>query len=124
MTKNRKFTITIEVEGGTHNITVKDDGGNEKKCKSIVLAAGCAEGREIYTFAWGHPKEAAWALGEGLSQAQGDDWWASFINCHCRDMALRTMPIGEPTTVENIKERWDKEDIEHAVEEAKKDITH
>jgi hypothetical protein len=105
-----KFRIVIEVEGGTHRVKVTDDAWNEKVCNSVLVVAGNEVDRTLYLFGWGHPKTVAWALGEGLSQAQSDPWYEALISCLCRDMAMRTMPIGEPTTVQKIERRWSEED--------------
>ena len=114
-----KFTITIEVEGGSHKVTVTDDAGNRKEYNAITVMAGHSVNKEIYAFAWGDPVNAAWALGEGMAQSQGREWWDSFISCHCKDMMMRTAPVAKTTTIEEVEGRWAKEDLERLAKEKK-----
>lgn len=106
-----KLTITIEIEGGSHKVKIKDSAGNEKEGNGCVVAVGNEATQDVYLFAWGHPKAASWALGEGLARSQGNLWWDGFINCHCRDMYFRSVGV-EKVDPKDLLERWEKEDEE------------
>jgi len=103
------LTITITVKGGSHRVKIEDSAGNVKEGNGCVISVGDSHTQEVYTFAWGHPKDAAWSLGEGLARAQGNPWWAGFISCHCRDMYMRSVGV-EKTDPQEILERWNEED--------------
>lgn len=104
-----KFKITIEVEGGKHYVKVEDDAGNVKEGNACVISVGNTETRELYLFAWGHPKDATWSLTEGMAQSQGNPWWDGFISSLCRDMAMRTVNM-DNVRPNDLLERWEEED--------------
>lgn len=118
MSDNEEFTIKIKK--GTHSVIIRDWNGVEKEFNSLIVSAGTPEGGKVFLFGWGHPKDAAIALGDGLALAQNDDWYGSFIDCHTSDMALRSLPLGKTTTIDKLEKRWTEEDEE----EAKKVTSH
>lgn len=69
----KKLAITIEVDPDAGEITVKDDAGNERPVKSIVVFGGDAEQGILYLFGWGASADAAWAYKEGFLHANDCD---------------------------------------------------
>ncbi|GAB4362558.1 MAG: hypothetical protein Kow00128_02370 [Deltaproteobacteria bacterium] len=83
----RKFTITITVDPEAKEISVRDDAGNERSLRSIMLFGGDAEQGRFYCFGWGSSADAAWAYKEGLRHAMenGDRYYRSFYKqCACQ----------------------------------------
>jgi hypothetical protein len=120
----KKDKFTIEIEPGTHKIIIRDSSGVEKELNSCLVSGGCPEGGDVFLFGWGHPRDVAASLAEGLSRSQGyeeREWWLSFIECLGKEMAVRTISSGEKLTLEKINKwtdpdqsRWagyDSEDV-------------
>lgn len=108
------FKITIEVEGGKSTATIKDDAGNEAVVNGLVLF-GCDQHQSgnLYTFAWGSPADAAYAVGEGLAQttARRDPFYEDFYKCLLMQMVSRTktQPNRQEVTVDELLDRWSRE---------------
>lgn len=69
----KKMTIVIDVDPDAGEITVRDDAGNERQVKSIVVFGGDAEQGILYLFGWGASADAAWAYKEGFLHANDCD---------------------------------------------------
>ena len=52
------MTIVIDVDPDAGEITVRDDAGNERQVKSIVVFGGDAEQGILYLFGWGASADA------------------------------------------------------------------
>lgn len=116
----RKYTITIQVEAGSQEAKLTDDRGQEWSLDGLVLF-GCSERRpgNLVTFAWGSPKDAAFAAGEGLSLAAGagDPFYLDFYRCLLYQMACRTgTGSSRPIDPEQLLRRWEEEDEETGAE--------
>lgn len=110
----RKFTITIEVDPGTREITIRDDDGNERTLRSAMLFGGDAEAGEYYLFGWGASADAAWAFKQGFLHAEesGDPACRNFYRqcaCHiaqvaCPEAFRQAVEAGE------VIDRWQADD--------------
>lgn len=110
----RRLVITIEVDPEGREITVKDEVGNIRPVKSIVVFGGDAEQGILYLFGRGSAADAAWAYKEGFLHANecGDAPFKSFykqcachiVQCLCPGAFRREV---EP---EDVLERWEGED--------------
>ncbi len=106
----RKFTITVEVDPDTREITVRDDAGNERSLKSLMIFGGDAEAGDLYLFGWGASADAAWAFRQGYihSERSGDPGYRNFYRqcaCHivdetCPEEFLQDVEAGE------VIDRW------------------
>ncbi len=87
-----KFTITIEVDPESGDVTVRDDAGNERSLKSMMIFGGDADAGDLYLFGWGASADAAWAFRQGFirSEESGDAGYLNFYRqcaCHFVDAA-------------------------------------
>ncbi len=110
----RKFTITVEVDTETREITLRDDAGNERTLRSVMVFGGDAEAGELYLFGWGASADAAWAFKEGLVYADesGDSGYRNFYRqCACH-IAQAACPEAFREEVEagEVLDRWQSED--------------
>jgi len=110
----RKFTITIEVDPETREITVRDDAGNERSLKSMMIFGGDAETGDVYLFGWGASADAAWAFKQGFLHADelGDPGYRNFYRqCACH-LAQATSPdaFRQDAEADEILDRWQAED--------------
>ncbi len=110
----RKFTITIEVDCETREITVRDDAGNSRALKSVMIFGGDAEAGDFYLFGWGSSADAAWAFSQGFVHADesGDPAYRNFYRqCACH-IAKATAPDAFRQEVEaaEVLDRWQAED--------------
>lgn len=110
----RKFTITIEVDTETREITIRDDAGNEQSLKSAMILGGDAEAGVFYLFGWGASTDAAWAFKQGFLHANesGDPGYRNFYRqCACH-IAQVTCPEAFRQEVEagEALDRWQAED--------------
>lgn len=109
-----KFRITVEVDPDTREITIRDDDGNERTIRSVILLGGDAERGAFYLFGWGSSADAAWAYKQGFLHAfrDGDPSYRNFykqcachlVQCLCPDVFRRE------TEPEEILDRWGWED--------------
>jgi hypothetical protein len=110
VTVSNKFTITIEVEGGTNTAVLRDSSGNEKTVHGLALFAQAPYGTDLYTFCWGESREAARALVEGLAQAtnRGDSFYQAFYKEMLRALCARTgtNPNAKEITAEELEKQW------------------
>jgi len=106
----KKFTITIEVDPETREITVRDDAGNERSLKSMMIFGGDAETGNVYLFGWGASADAAWAFQQGFLHADelGDPGYRNFYRqCACR--IVETISPGEfrqEVEADEVLDRW------------------
>jgi hypothetical protein len=111
----KKFAITIEVDPETREIKVRDDAGNERSLKSMMIFGGNAEAGDLYLFGWGASADAAWAFRQGFlhSEESGDPGYRNFYRqcaCHfveaaCPDELRPDVDPGE------VLERWKAGDL-------------
>ncbi len=116
-----RMQITIDVVGGDERVTIRDDAGSEKVVTGFAMF-GASEAGELYVFSWGRANNAAHAVSEGLACAcnRGDEWYQAFYRCLLAHMVKITgiePHRGQHVTVEDVLERWEKEDKAKAVSE-------
>ncbi len=110
----RKFTITIEVDPEAREVSVRDDAGNVRSLKSVMLFGGDAEAGDFYLFGWGASTDAAWAFKQGFLHAEesGDPAYRNFYRqCACH-IAQAACPEAFRQEVEagEVLDRWQAED--------------
>ncbi len=109
-----KFTITIEVDTETREITVRDDAGNERSLRSMMIFGGNAEAGDVYLFGWGASADAAWAFRQGFLHADesGDPGYRNFYRqcaCHIVETACPEEYRQEVEAAE-VLDRWQAAD--------------
>ncbi len=110
----KKLTIVIEVDPGGRKITVRDDAGNERPVKSIVVFGGDAEQGVLYLFGYGASADAAWAYKEGFVYAsECDDAHLKnfYRQCACHLVqCLCPHAFRREVDAEELLKRWDWDD--------------
>lgn len=118
--EHKRFTITIEVEGGTENAVIRTSDGREWHVKGISIFADGGP-NELFTFFWNSPSVAATAFVRGLIEAvnQGNEVAAQFYRAVLKMLVLATGTGEHPKQIlpEELLAKWSKEDEE---EESKK----
>ena len=112
----KKMTIVIEVDPDAREITVRDDAGNERPVKSIMVFGGDAERGKLYLFGWGASADAAWAYKEGFLHAHecDDARMKNFYRqcaCHIAQCACPGA-LRPEDDAEELLARWESEDCE------------
>jgi len=110
----KKIKIVIEVDPNAREITVKDDAGNERPVKSIVVFGGDAEQGIFYLFGWGASADAAWAYKEGFVHAsECDDAHLKnfYKQCACHLVqCLCPETFRREVEAEELQNQWECED--------------
>ncbi len=106
----RKFTITIEVDPETREVTVRDDAGNERSLRSMMIFGGDAEAGDVYLFGWGASADAAWAFKQGFLHADesGDPGYRNFYRqcaCHIAE-AVCPEAFRQEVEAAEVLDRW------------------
>lgn len=108
------MTITIDVDPEAGEITVRDDAGNTRTLRSIMLFGGDAARKTFYVFGQGASADAAWAYKQGFVHAfrTGDAAWRSFYKqCACHiAQAIAPGIFRREIEAEDLLERWEDED--------------
>lgn len=109
----KKMTITIEVEGGKPQATIRC-GDDLYVVDGLALFADSEAGGNLLTFYWNRPGLAAQAVVRGSAAAieQGDEWAAQFYQTMLRGFCLATdvHPEREESDPEDTLNRWESED--------------
>ncbi len=112
----KRLSITIEVDPDAGEITVRDDAGNERPVKSVVVFGGDAERGILYLFGWGASADAAWAYKEGFLHANEshDSRMKNFYRqCACHlAQCLCPNAFRQEADAEDLLERWESGDRE------------
>ncbi|HEU5361319.1 MAG TPA: hypothetical protein VFU42_09225 [Candidatus Deferrimicrobiaceae bacterium] len=112
----RKLTIVIEVDPDAEEITVKDDAGNERPVKSIVVFGGDAERGILYLFGWGASADAAWAYKEGFLHAhecENSNLKNFYRQCACHiAQSICPRAFRQEIGAEELLAKWESEDRE------------
>lgn len=112
----KKLAITVEVDPDAGEITIRDDAGNERTVKSVVVFGGDAEQGILYLFGWGASADAAWAYKEGFLHANecDDPHMKNFYKqCACHlAQCLCPNAFRREADAEGLLERWEGEDRE------------
>lgn len=111
-----KFKVEVEVDTESKTIIVRDDAGNEKYLKSVIVTGGDVASKAFYLFGWGSYADAGWALATGFNSS-GDPFYqkvfAHFTEWIATFMGLKSdhKPIDSPSVLETL-EKWEAEDME------------
>src|SRR5512146_1924542 len=109
----KKMTITIEVEGGNPQATIRC-GDDLYVVDGLALFADAEADGNLVTFYWNRPGMAAKAVVRGSAAAidRGDEWATQFYRAMLRGFCTATggRPEREQADPEEILERWESED--------------
>jgi hypothetical protein len=109
----KKMTITIEVEGGNPQATIRC-GDDVYVVDGLALFAGSEANESLMTFYWNRPGAAAKAVVGAAAAAirRGDEWAAQFYRALLRGFSLATgvRPEQNVADPKDILDRWERED--------------
>jgi hypothetical protein len=117
-----KLTIVIECEGGNEDATITI---NDQKYvgKGLALFMDSPQEGNLITFFWNSPGHAAKAVVRGCERAisSGDEVATQFYRAILKGFAMATgeSPDRQRVDPKDLLERWDAEDVEHAIKEDK-----
>ena len=126
----KKLTITVEIDGGRKEIVVRDDAGNSRQLKSVLVTGGGFEERSLYLFGWGSCADLGWALAEGYrysreSRRPLDTFYQRVFAHLTRWIAqFHGWAHEQPVDPQLLLERWEAEDAAMAAEEADRNRTN
>lgn len=109
----KKMTITIEVEGGNPQATIRC-GDDLYVVDGLALFADSEADGNLMTFYWNRPGTAAKAVVRGSEAAidRGDEWATQFYRAMLRGFCLATgvRPERKEVDPEDVLKRWEGED--------------
>jgi hypothetical protein len=109
----KKMTITIEVEGGNPQATIRC-GDDLYVVDGLALFADSEADGNLMTFYWNRPGMAANAVVRGSAEAidRGDEWATQFYRDMLRGfcLAARVRPERKEIDPEDVLKRWESED--------------
>jgi hypothetical protein len=120
----KKLTITIEVDSNREEIILRDNTGNSRQLKSILVTGGGYEEGAFYLFGWGSCADLGWALANGYryskqSPRTEDKFYQRVFNHMTRWIAqFHGWALDQPMDPRVLLERWEAEDAAKAAEEA------
>jgi hypothetical protein len=126
----KKLTITVDVDSDRKEIVVRDDAGNCRCLKSILVTGGGFEERSLYLFGWGSCADLGWALAEGYrysweSRRPRDTFYRRVFAHLARWIAqFHGWAPEQPADPQTLLERWEAEDAAVAAEEADRNRTN
>jgi len=112
----KKLTITVEIDGDRKEIVVRDDAGNRRHLKSVLVTGGGFEEGSLYLFGWGSCADLGWALAEGfrassLSPRAADAFYRRVFAHMARWIAqFHGWALEQPVDPRLLLERWEAED--------------
>jgi hypothetical protein len=126
----KKLTITIEVDSDREEIILRDNTGNSRQLKSILVTGGGFEEGAFYLFGWGSCADLGWALANGYryskqSPRTEDKFYLRVFNHMTRWIAqFHGWALEQPMDPRVLLERWEAEDAAKAAEEADRNRTN
>lgn len=99
--------IEIDVDTSKKEIVIRDDAGNERFVKSIVVCGGDAISGKFYLLSWGSSADAGWALAHSLKAAE-DPFYKRMFDHFFRWLGIENKK--PPDNPEEILKRWEAED--------------
>jgi hypothetical protein len=120
----KRLVITIEIDAGRKEITVRDDAGNSRHLKSILVTGGGFEEGSLYLFGWGSCADLGWALAEGFrfstrSPRPADAFYQRVFAHMARWIAqFQGWTLEHPVDPHLLLERWDAEDAALTADDA------
>lgn len=110
----KKLTIVIEVDPDGRKVTVRDDAGNERPVKSIVVFGGDAEQGVLYLFGYGASADAAWAYKEGFvlaNECQDAHLQNFYRQCACHlAQCICPRAFRREVDAEELLKQWESDD--------------
>jgi len=105
-----KFRITIEVEGGKEEATIKTPDGNEYIVKGLALFGDAEQDGQLVTFFWNQPGLAAKAVVRGCATAinRGDEITTQFYRAILKGFAMAT-GTRHQDNIEEVVSRWEED---------------
>lgn len=126
----KKLTITIEVDSDREGIILRDNTGNSRQLKSILVTGGGFEEGAFYLFGWGSCADLGWALANGYryskqSPRTEDKFYQRVFNHMTRWIAqYHGWALEQSMDPRVLLERWEAEDAVKAAEEANRNSTN
>ena len=99
--------IEIDVDSSKEEIIIKDDAGNIRSIKSIIICGGDAESGKFYLFGWGSSADAGWSLAHSI-KATDDPFYKRVFDHFFRWIGLEKERQSDDP--EEILKRWEAED--------------
>jgi hypothetical protein len=124
MAMRKRLVITIEIDGDRKEINVRDDAGNSRHLKSILVTGGGFEERSLYLFGWGSCADLGWALAEGFrfstqSPRPADAFYQRVFAHLARWIAqFHGWAFENPVDPRLVLEKWEAEEAAKAAEDA------
>jgi len=128
--KEKKLTITVEIDGDRKEIVVRDSAGNSRHLKSVLVTGGGVEEGSLYLFGWGSCADLGWALAEGFrysgqSHRSTDAFYQRVFAHLTRWIAkFHGWALEQPVDPRLLLERWEAEDAAMSAEEAYRNSTN
>jgi hypothetical protein len=126
----KRLTITVEIDGEGKEIIVRDDAGNRRHLKSVLVTGGGFEEGSLYLFGWGSCADLGWALAEGfrtsgLSPRASDAFYRRVFAHMARWIAqFHGWALVRPADPQLLLERWEAEDAAMSEKEADRNRTN
>ncbi|NJD62751.1 MAG: hypothetical protein FIA93_08525 [Deltaproteobacteria bacterium] len=127
---SRKLTITIEVDSDREEIILRDDTGNSRPLKSILVTGGGFEEGSFYLFGWGSCADLGWVLANGYryssqSPRTEDRFYRRVFAHMTRWIAqFHGWALEQSIDPQVLLERWEAEDAAKAAAEAERKSTN
>jgi len=126
----KRLTITVEIDGDRKEIIVRDDAGNRRHLKSVLVTGGGFEEGSLYLFGCGSCADLGWALAEGYryssqSSRPTDAFYQRVFAHLARWVAqFHGWALEQPVDPRLLLERWEAEDAALPPEEADRNSTN
>ena len=126
----KRLTITVEIDGDRKEIIVRDDAGNSRHLKSVLVTGGGFEEGSLYMFGWGSCADLGWALAEGFryssqSPRTADAFYQRVFAHLARWIAkFHGWAFAQPVDPQLLLERWEAEDAAMSEEETDRNSTN
>jgi len=108
---SNKFRITIEVEGGKEEATIKTSNGDEFVVNGLALFGDAEHDGQLLNFFWNKPGMAAKAVVRGCACAinSGDEITTQFYRAILKGFSISTgiRQVKEVADPEEILSRWE-----------------
>ena len=126
----KRLTITVEIDGDRKEIIVRDDAGNSRHLKSVLVTGGGFEEGSLYLFGWGSCADLGWALAEGfrysIQSPRAADAFYQRVFAHLARWIARFhgWALAQPVDPRLLLERWEAEDAAMSEKEADRNSTN
>jgi len=124
------LTITVEIDGDRKEIVVRDNAGNIRHLKSVLVTGGGVEEGSLYLFGWGSCADLGWALAKGFryssESSRSTDAFYQRVFAHLTRWIAKFQgwALEQPVDPRLLLERWEAEDAAMSAEEAYRNSTN